>query len=189
MQPRHLLLSSYGSTTAAAVSSWVHPILSSNLSRKFKTLLQGSFSWHPVTTTHYLSWKNYTGFPCQNVLKYKVACICSSAINVSGAAYIPELLHIYIPSRTLRSFSDTHTLKIQQYKRKTHGFRTFSCFGPHIWNSLPQDLRHCSNLSTFKAKLKTFLFFRVQDLCESRGGRPGRPVLMNLMVSVDVKQH
>ena len=41
---------------------------------------------------------------------------------------------------------------------KTHGFRTFSCFGPHIWNSLPQDLRHCATLSSFKAKLKTFLF-------------------------------
>ena len=43
--------------------------------------------------------------------------------------------------------SDARMLKIQQYKRKTHGFRTFSCFGPHIWNSLPQDLRHCSTLS------------------------------------------
>ena len=31
--------------------------------------------------------------------------------------------------------------------------------------------------------------FRVQELCESRGGRPGLSVLMNLMVSVDVKQH
>ena len=30
---------------------------------------------------------------------------------------------------------------------------------------------------------------RVQELCESRGGRPGLPVLMSLMVSVDVKQH
>ena len=26
-------------------------------------------------------------------------------------------------------------------------------------------------------------------MCESRGGRPGLPVLMSLMVSVDVKQH
>ena len=42
------------------------------------------------------------------------------------------------------------------YKCKTHGFHTFSCFGPHIWNSLLQDLRHCSTLSSFKAKLKTF---------------------------------
>ena len=31
--------------------------------------------------------------------------------------------------------------------------------------------------------------FRVQELCESQGGRPVFPVLMSLMVSVDVKQH
>ena len=34
-----------------------------------------------------------------------------------------------------------------------------------------------------------YLETRVQELCESRGGRPGLPVLMSLMVSVDVKQH
>ena len=50
------------------------------------------------------------------------------------------LLHVYTPSRTLRSSSDTRMLEIHQYKRKTHGFRTFSCFGSHIWNSLTQDL-------------------------------------------------
>ena len=55
--------------------------------------------------------------------------------------------------------SDTCMLVIQQYKLKTHGFCTFSCFGPHIWNSLPQDLRHCSTLSfKKKKKLKTFLY-------------------------------
>ena len=105
-----------------------------------------------------LSWKNCTGFPFQNILSinYKVACMCFSAINGSGPAYLSEPLHVYTPSRTLRSSS--HMLEIQQYKRKTRGFRTFSCFGTHIWNSLPQDLRHCSTLSSFKAKLKTFLF-------------------------------
>ena len=31
--------------------------------------------------------------------------------------------------------------------------------------------------------------FRVQELCESRGGRPGLSVLTSLLVSVDVKQY
>ena len=96
--------------------------------------------------------------PISERIKYKVACMCFSAINDSGPVCLSELLHVYIPSRTLRSSSDTRMLKIQQYNRKTHGFRTFSCFGPHIWNSVPQYLRHCSTLSSFKAKLKTFLF-------------------------------
>ena len=84
--------------------------------------------------------------------------MCFSAINGSGPAYLSELLHVYTPSRALRFSSDTRMLKIPQDKRKTHGFRTFSCIGLHIWNLLPQDLRHCSTLSSFKANLKTFLF-------------------------------
>ena len=92
--------------------------------------------------------------PILEHIKYKVACMCSSAINRSGPAYLSELLHVSTLSHTLHSSSDICILKIQQYKRKTHGFRAFFCFGPHIWNSLPQDLKHCSTLSSFKAKLK-----------------------------------
>ena len=152
----YIYISSHGLTTAT-VCSWVHLILSSNLSRKFRILLQDLFSWHPVTTTQHLSWKNCTGFPFQNVLSIK-SHACVSVRTISVSAYLSELLHVYTTSHTLRSSSDTCMLEIQQNKCKTHGFCTFSCFGPHIWNSLPQDLRHCSTLSSFKAKLKTFLF-------------------------------
>ena len=141
-----LLPTAFHGLTTATVSLWVHLILSSNLSRKFRT-------WHPVTTTQHLSWKKLHWLPISERVKYKVACMCFSAINGSGPAYLSELLHVYTPSRTLRSSSDIRMLEIQQYKRKTHGFRTFSCFGPHIWNSLPQDLRLAQ-----PQKLKTFLF-------------------------------
>ena len=77
--------------------------------------------------------------PISERIKYKVACMRFNAINGSGPAYLSELLHVYTPSRTLRSSSDTHMPKIQQYKHETRGFRTLSCYGPHIWNSLPQD--------------------------------------------------
>ena len=96
--------------------------------------------------------------PISERIKYKVTCMCFSAINDSGPAYLTELPHVYTQSCALCFSSDTCMLKIQQYKHKTHGFHSFSCFGPHIWNSLPQILRHCSNLSSFKAKLKAFLF-------------------------------
>ena len=41
----------------------------------------------------------------------------------------------------------------------------------------------------FKRTLFRLVSIRVQELCESRGGRPGLSVLMSLTVSVDVKQH
>ena len=75
--------------------------------------------------------------------------MCFSAMSGSGPAYLSELLHVYTPSRTLRSSSDTCMLEIQQYKRKTRGFRTFSCFGPHIWNSLPQVIMFSKQQTSF----------------------------------------
>ena len=137
-------------------NSVVHPL------QKIQNFAASLFSRHLATNTQNLSWKNCTGFQFQDVLNFKKSCLyafqCCS-INGSGPAYLSELLHVYTLSCTLHSSSDTRMLKIHQYKCKTHGFRTFSCFGPHIWNSFPQDLRHCSTLSTsFKVKLKTFLF-------------------------------
>ena len=68
--------------------------------------------------------------------------------------------------------------------------------------SICDDAGRCTpflSIPTFTDKTKTknerslqcfcFVFIRVQELCESRGGRPGLSVLMSLTVSVDVKQH
>ena len=104
---------------------------------------------HSTSLLEKLHW-----LPISERIKYKVACMCFSAISGSGPAYLSELLHVFTPSRTLRSSSDTRMLEIQQYECKTHCFRNFSFFGPHIWNSLPQDLRHCSTLSPLKPNWK-----------------------------------
>ena len=71
-----LLPISFHGLTTATVSSWVHLILSSKLSRKFRTLLPDLFSWHPVTTTQHLYWKNCSGFPSQNVLSRLYVFLC-----------------------------------------------------------------------------------------------------------------
>ena len=93
--------------------------------------------------------------PISERIKCKTACMCYNAITGSAPSYPSELLHLCSPSRPLRQ---THMLKLQRFNGKTHGFRTFSHFGPHIWNNFPQDIRHSATLSSFKSKLKTFLF-------------------------------
>ena len=96
--------------------------------------------------------------PVSERIKYKVACMCYHSFAGTAPAYISELLHVYTPSRTLRSSSDSKLLKIPQFKRKMHGFRSFSHFGPQLWNSLPFDLRHSQTFESFKTQLKTHLF-------------------------------
>ena len=96
--------------------------------------------------------------PVSERIKYKLCCLCFKVITGSAPEYLSDLLHIYSPSRSLRSSSDTRLLKISTYKRKHHGFRSFAHYAPHIWNQLPYNLRHCKTLSAFKTNLKTHLF-------------------------------
>ena len=138
MQPRLLLLPifSHGLTTAT-VSSWVHLILSSNLYRKFRTLLQDLFSCHPVTTAQHLSWKNCTGFPFQNVLSIKSAACLHSVSYTTLFFWNP---HAGNPTIQTQDSRLSHLLLL---------------WTPHLEFT---PTRHCSTLSSFKAKLKTFLF-------------------------------
>ena len=94
--------------------------------------------------------------PISERIKYKTACM-QSQVPLSPS-YLSELLHLYSPSCSLRSLSDTGMLKIQCFNHKTHCFCTFSHFGPHIWNNIPQDIRHSATLSSFRSQLKTLHF-------------------------------
>ena len=96
--------------------------------------------------------------PVSERIKYKVACTCFSIITGSAPSYLSELVSLYSPSRTLRSSSDTRLLRQGRYKRKTHGYRSFTIYAPQFWNSLPLHIRHASSLAVFKSNLKTFLF-------------------------------
>ena len=96
--------------------------------------------------------------PISERIKFKTACMCYNATTGSAPSYLSELLLLYSPSCSLHSSSDTCMFKLQRFNRKPHGFHTFSHFGPpHIWNNLPQDIRHSATLFSFKSKLKTFL--------------------------------
>ena len=97
--------------------------------------------------------------PISKCIKCKTACMCYNSITGSTPSYLSELLQLYSPYRYLCFSSDTRILKLQHFNCKTHDIlHSFSYFGPHIWNNLPQDVRHSHSLPSFKNKLKTFLF-------------------------------
>ena len=96
--------------------------------------------------------------PQKNTVFYKIACLCFQCIyQNSMPPYISDLLHPYCPSRTLCSL-DTSLLTVPRFSLETFGKRSFSVFGPTVWNSLPLSLRKTQCFTTFKTKLKTHLF-------------------------------
>ena len=61
------------------------------------------------------------------------------------------------PGRLLRS-SNQLLLSTSKFHLKTYGGRSFTIAAPSVWNALPFELRSCNSLSSFKSKLKTWLF-------------------------------
>ena len=96
--------------------------------------------------------------PCEKRISYKLATICYKCIHDDAPSYLKDLLHVYSPSRTLRSSSDTTRLIVPKMNLMTYGERAFVYSAPKVWNALPQSLRDLKSLDLFKRHLKTFLF-------------------------------
>jgi hypothetical protein len=95
--------------------------------------------------------------PVQYRIKYKILLLTYKSIHGQGPSYIRDMLHPYVPCRTLRS-SEQNLLIEPHMRLKTIGDRAFSASAPRLWNKLPESLRSCAALDTFKGLLKTHLF-------------------------------
>ena len=73
-------------------------------------------------------------------------------------SYLKDLICVYTPSRELRSSSDKFLLSKPFKKLDTFGKKSFHYAAPDVWNTLPYDIRSCSNFTSFKKLLKTHFF-------------------------------
>jgi len=100
--------------------------------------------------------KSLHWLPITQRIKFKIASLTFKVINYNKPSYLAELLKPHKPSRSLRS-SGTNRLSEPDI-RSSIGRRSFEYAAPKLWNSLPQDLRSCTSITTFQGKLKTHLF-------------------------------
>ena len=86
---------------------------------------------------HSLHW-----LPIEQRIEYKLSLLCFKIISHQAPIYLSELLHLYTPSRLLRSSTDIRVFRIPSFRTKTCGQRCFSDQAPVIWNQLPVSVRH-----------------------------------------------
>ena len=98
--------------------------------------------------------------PVQERISYKVASICHKHFHGTVPSYISDLLHRPKTTRTLRSSKDTTLLDKPRKNMVTYGQRSLEYCGPHVWNSLPIEIRELDNFNSFKRALKQHLFIR-----------------------------
>ena len=112
-------------------------------------------SAHVTPMLHSLHW-----LPTEQRIENKLSLLCFKIISHQAPVYPSELLHLYIPSRQLRSSTDTRVFRIPSFRTKSCGQRAFSYQAPVIWNQLPVSVRHSTSVSSFKSSLKIFLFLK-----------------------------
>ena len=90
-------------------------------------------------------------------IQYKQMLLTYRAIDGLAPIYINELVQFYNPSRSgLRSAKKS--LLLEPKSSKSWGDRAFCVAAPRIWNTLPDNIRNCSSLVSFKSQLKTYFF-------------------------------
>ena len=102
--------------------------------------------------------QNLHWLPVNRIILHKVAALCHTSLSGSGLQYLYDLTHVYTPSRSLCSSSDSRILSTPNVILKSYGQRSFAYHGPTSWNSLPLVLRHQQESDCFKWALKTHLF-------------------------------
>ena len=90
-------------------------------------------------------------------IEFKIALLTYKCLNGLAPQYLADLLVPYNSPRQLRS-SNKSMLKVPKTKTKTFGSKAFTYAAPTVWNSLPQNVKKCNNVESFKKLLKSHYF-------------------------------
>ena len=101
------------------------------------------------------SLKDLHWLPISARIDFKVSLLVFKCLHHTAPDYLTELLKPKVVKRSgIRSNDNGIILEIPFTRRKTFADRSFSVYGPILWNSLPFDVRNCNSLPTFRKKLK-----------------------------------
>ena len=101
---------------------------------------------------------NLHWLPVKHRKQFQILPLTFKALHGNAPCYITDLLQQRIIRPGLRSSSASHILYVPKTRLASNGDRAFSSCATRLWNSLPEELRDTSDLSTFKHNLKTRLF-------------------------------
>ena len=114
----------------------------------------------PMSSSITIHVKSLHWFPVNVRSTYKIACLCYHCHSSTAPSYVTDMLHRK-PLHTRNSRSSSYTMPLLNrpaHCKATLGDRSFSFASSYVWNSIPNDVRCAPSLSSFKSRLKTYLF-------------------------------
>ena len=91
--------------------------------------------------------------PVDQRIIFKIILLTYKVLHSIAPQYLPDLLHLYVPSRALRAGTvrPRNNLQIVRSRTKTYGDRAFAVAAPILWNVLPEYIDNYPMLLSSKA--------------------------------------
>ena len=91
-------------------------------------------------------------------IQFKILTLVFKCIHGQAPDYLRCLIKLKDRSRLTRASTDDLLLYVPFTRRKTFADHSFSVSGPKLWNILPYSIRSADSISSFRSKVKMFLF-------------------------------
>ena len=114
----------------------------------------------PMSSRITIHLKSLHWLPVKVRSTYKIACLCFHCHSSTAPSYVTDMLHKK-PLHTRNTRSSSYTMPLLNrpaHSKATLGDRSFSFASSSVWNSIPNDVKCAPSLSSFKSRLKTYLF-------------------------------
>ena len=93
-------------------------------------------------------------------IEFKVLLLVYKTLSGNSPSYLTKLINY-----NCISGSRTPSLS-PSFVKTSVGKRAFQHFAPILWNSIPNKIKHCEDISSFKKLLKTYLFEKSYIDCQ-----------------------
>ena len=114
----------------------------------------------PMSSSITIHLKSLHWLPVKVRSTYKIACLCYHCQCSTAPSYFTGMLHRK-PLHTRNTRSSSYTMPLPNrpaHSKATLGDCSFSFAFSYVCNSIPNDVRCVPSLSSFKSRLKTYLF-------------------------------
>ena len=114
----------------------------------------------PKSSSITIHLKSLHWLPVKVISTYIIACLCYHCHSSTAPSYVTGMLHRK-PLHTRNTRSSSYTMALLNrptHSKATLGDRSLSYASSSIWNSIPNDVRCAPSLSSFRSRLKTYLF-------------------------------
>ena len=111
----------------------------------------------PMSSSITIHLKSLHWLPVKVRSTYKIACLCYHCHSSTAPSYVTDMLH----KKPLHTRSSSYTMPLLirlAHSKATLGDRSFSFASSSVWNSIPNDVRCATSLSSYKSRFKTYLF-------------------------------